>query len=186
MSADFQSQRRWLIAAIVLLAALFLLVIAALVRSIRYQDESPQVGDRAPAAELAYCAPGDTGLCVVSFGQAVDGEMLVNLQIPRPNYTRFDLTIDRYGVESSYRCRTIKGLSTGMACTGPSQVPGEILQFRLISRADGSLLAEGKFAIIGIALASPEPVASQTLEATETETPPDSYPNPFDNPTAYP
>lgn len=183
MSADFHSQRRWLIAAIILLAALFIVVIVALIRSIRFQDEAPRVGSRSPAAVLAYCTPGDTGLCVVSFGQVVEGDMLVNIQIPRPNYPRFDLTIDRYGVESTYRCRKIEGLSTGMVCTGPSQVPGEILQFRLISRRDGALLAEGKFAIVGIAIATAEPAASETPEGSGT---PPSYPNPSGISTAYP
>ena len=61
----------------------------------------------------------------------------------------------------------------GVTCAGVSQVPGEILQFKVISIEDGVLLAEGKFQIIGIAISTPEDMLTPTETATpfQTETP---------------
>lgn len=178
MSEDIRNRQRWLIAGIVILTILFLVVIFAIVRSVQDRDSRPRLGHRSPPATLAYCAPGDTGLCVVSFGQVVGGDMLVNLQIPRPRYPNFNLVIDRYGVESTYQCNKVKGLATGVICKGASQVPGEVLLFKVVSKKGGSLLAAGRFAIIGIALSTPEGLATETqaspagTQATlETETP---------------
>lgn len=172
MSADIPNQQRRLIAGVVILAVLFILVIVALFRSMQDRGPDPQIGQRSPAAELAYCQPEDTELCVVSFGQLVDGDMLVNFQLPRLLYPEFVLIINRYGVESTYQCKRVKGLSTGVTCKGVSQVPGEVLQFKVISRKDGALLAEGKFSIIGIALSTPESDTTGTPDGTEvTESP---------------
>jgi hypothetical protein len=181
MSADIRTQQRWLIAAVVILIVLLVAVIVALIRSLPNREEAPHLGGRSPAAELAYCGPGDTGLCIVSFGQIEGGDMLVNIQIPRPSYPAFTLVINRYGVESTYECKRVKGLSTGVTCTGVLQVPGEVLQFKIISTNRGTLLAEGKFVIIGIAISTPEGLATETpeggAEATET---------PFEFPTEMP
>jgi len=129
---------------------------------------------------------------------------LVNLQVPRLFYPEFILVINRFGVESTYECKEAKGISMGVICAGASQVPGETLQFKVISRKENLLLAEGKFQIIGIAISTPEDLATPTGTATEfptaivtetpfptpllptqsisTPTPPNSYPNP----TTYP
>jgi hypothetical protein len=210
MSDDIHTQRRWLIAGVAILVVILLLVLFAIFRSVQPRDSRPLLGHRSPAARLAYCSPGDSGLCIVSFGQIVGGDMLVNFQIPRLAYPEFSLIINRYGVESVYQCKKVKGLSTGVTCTGPSQVPGEVLLFKVISTKDGGLLAAGSFSIIGIALSTPEggptdtetPLATEP-PATETEmptmtaipllptvtpgTPTVSYPPPsYPNPTAYP
>ena len=174
---------------VAILAVFLILVILALFRSLRVQPADPQTGQRSPAAKLAYCQPEDAQLCIVSFGQLVDGDMLVNFQLPRLPYPEFVLIINRHGVESTYQCQRVKGLSTGVTCTGVSQVPGEVLQFKVIARKDGALLAEGKFAIIGIAIFTPEGSTTGTPEVTETPTgtpvplpatdsPTLSYPNP--------
>ena len=81
--------------------------------------------------------------------------MLVNFQVPRPFYPEFVLVINRFGVETPYECKEAKGISMGVTCAGASQVPGEILQFKVFSTKDGTLLAEGKFPIIGIAISTP-------------------------------
>jgi hypothetical protein len=89
--------------------------------------------------------------------------------------------------------------ATNIQCVGASQAPGEILNFKIISKEQGALIAEGDFAIIGIALYTPEPASTATIPvtATATATPtapqfhtltpvrtasPPSYPNP----TSYP
>lgn len=169
MSEDIRTQQRWLIAGVAILAVLLILVIVALIRSLQGPSQEPQVGGRSPAEELAYCAPEDSELCIVSFGQIEGGDMLVNFQLPRPGYPAFILVINRFGVENTYVCRKVKGLATGVTCTGASQAPGEVLQFRVFAKKDGTLLAEGKFAIIGIAIATPEGQATETLEVTATQ-----------------
>ena len=206
MSSELHNHQRRLIAGVAILVVLFLLVLVAIFQSVRHPVSDPQIGYRSPATRLTYCAPEDNSrLCVVSFGQIESGDMLVNFQAPRLLYPEFTLIINRYGVESIYECNRAKGLSIAVTCTGPSQDPGEILQFKVFSIEDGILLAEGKFAIIGIALSTPEilttgtpgltgtvepsvvPEASSTPEIPTpvllTPTPPNpSYPNP----TTYP
>ena len=181
MSENIRTQQRWLIAGVILLVLLFIVVVIALFRSLQNREAAPQVGHRSPAADLAYCSPEDKGLCIVSFGQVEGGDMLVNIQIPRPVYPAFTLVINRYGVENIYECKRVKGLSTGVICTGVSQAPGEILQFKIISKSSGTLLAEGKFAIVGIAISTPEGITTGTpvSEAGATETP-------FEFPTTVP
>ena len=214
MSDDIRTQQRWLIAAVAILAVILLLILVAIFRSIKGQDPSPQIGHRSPAAELGYCVSEDPNLCIVSFGQIEGGDMLVNFQLPRPLYPNFSLVINRFGVDSSYECQRMKGLSTGVICTGPSQVPGEMLQFKVFSTKDGTLLAAGKFPIIGIAISTPEnsetgtpeealtepaitefPLATESATATFSpllptptqSTPTVSYPPPsYPNPTTYP
>lgn len=184
MSEDIRTQQRWLIAGVAILIILIILVIVALFRSMQGSKSDPQIGSRFPAARLAYCSPGDPGLCVVSFGQVVDGDMMVNFKTPRFLYPEFILVINRYGVESTYACQRVKGLSNGVTCTGASQVPGEVLQFKVIARKDGFLLAEGKFPIIGIALSTPEDVPTETLEPPTATASPTGSPMPL--PTSYP
>jgi hypothetical protein len=175
MSEDIRSQQRWLIIGVAALVLLFILVIAALIRSIQPRGGDPHIGHRSPAARLAYCGPEDTRLCVVSFGQVEGGDMQVNLHLPDLFYPEFILVINRFGVESTYECKQAKGISMGVTCSGVSQVPGEILQFKIISINGGTLLAEGKFQIIGIAISTPEelltPTPTPTATATATGTP---------------
>lgn len=97
--------------------------------------------------------------------------MLVNFQLPAVIYPPFTLVINRYGVESTYECTRTKGFLGGMTCSGASQTPGEILQFKVIARKDGTLIAEGKFPIIGIAISTPEiiPTATETPTAGPTD-----------------
>ncbi len=82
--------------------------------------------------------------------------MLVNFQLPTVIYPPFTLVINRYGVESTYTCTRTKGFLRGMTCSGAPQTPGEILQFKVFAKNDGTLIAEGKFPIIGIAISTPE------------------------------
>ena len=182
MSSDIRHQQRWLVTVVVLLAILLILVIGGLARSIqeRNSDPRPQIGHRSPAVKLAYCQPEDTRLCVVSFGQIEGGDMQVNFQLPSVIYPPFTLIINRYGVESTYECRRTKGFLRGMTCSGASQTPGEILQFKVFAVKDGSLIAEGKFPIIGIAISTPENISTGTVTASTTGTPASPTPSPTD------
>jgi hypothetical protein len=200
MSEDIRTQQRWLIAGIATLALLFILVIVGLVRSVQPRGSNSHVGHRSPASQLTYCGPQETKLCVVAFNQVEGGDLLVNFQVPGVFYPEFVLVINRFGVESSYECNEAEDVSMGVVCSGAPQVPGETLQFKIISKNDGLLLAEGKFQIIGIAISTPEVLLTPTGTPTEfptaivtetpfptqigptqqfsTPTPPTSYPNP--------
>ena len=180
MSLDIRHQQRWLVIVVILLVILLILVVAGLIRSITGQsnDPQPQIGYRSPAAKLTYCQPEDTQLCVVSFGQIEGGDMLVNFQLPSVIYPPFTLVINRFGVESTYTCARTKGFLGGMTCSGVSQTPGEILQFKVIAQKDGRLMAEGKFAIIGIAISTPENLSTETPTASPTASPTELTPFP--------
>jgi hypothetical protein len=106
--------------------------------------------------------------------------MLVNFQLPTVIYPPFTLVINRYGVDSAYECTRTKGFLRGMTCSGAPQTPGEILQFKVIAKKDGTLIAEGKFPIIGIAISTPENLSTATETPTggPTETPTALTPSP--------
>jgi hypothetical protein len=53
-----------------------------------------------------------------------------------------------------------------MTCSGASQTPGEILQFKVFALKDGRLMAEGEFPIIGIAISTPEDLSTATVTPT--------------------
>jgi hypothetical protein len=99
--------------------------------------------------------------------------MQVNFQIPDAFYPDFVLTIGDNGQENIYQCDRGEDRFTMVTCIGPSQVPGQTLEFQVISKDSETILAEGEFAIIGIALITPAGVDTATLEstATVTETP---------------
>ena len=191
MSDDIRAQQRWLIAGVAILVLFLILIFGAIFRSVQNSHKPAQIGHRAPASHLGYCGPEleNDKLCIVSFGQIVDGNMLVNFQLPRILYPDFHLIINRYGVESPYECRRVEALSTLVTCAGASQVPGEPLQFKVISKRENILLAEGKVTIIGIALSTPEMLMSETptLEVTGTPTETPTLPSgPTPSPTRTP
>lgn len=171
MSIDIQASRNRLIAGIAILAILLLVAVIFLLSSIRQRTDTPRIGHRSPVAELDYCGQDDRKLCIVSFSQIVDGDMQVNIHTPRVFYPRFVLLINRYGVESTYECSKEDPLSNNAECFGPPQIPGEVLQFKIVFKERGTLVAEGKFAIIGIALSTPEVSATTMPEELVTETP---------------
>jgi hypothetical protein len=187
MSSDIQTHRNRWIAGLLILAIFLLLAVILIVRFLQSRDggNGPQVGARSPIAELAYCGTEVRELCIVSFNQIVDGGMQVNIQTPRVFYPEILLTINRYGVESTYACEKVEPLANRVVCEGPPQVPGEVLQFKVIFREQGTLVAEGKFSIIGIAISTPEDVLTATLETpSETPTtPPTHTPAPLRTPT---
>ncbi|HEX5836370.1 MAG TPA: hypothetical protein VFY26_00975 [Anaerolineales bacterium] len=170
MSIDVQASRNRLIAGIAILAILLLVAVIFLLSSIRQRTDTPRIGHRSPVAELDYCSPDDRKLCVVSFSQIVDGDMQVNIHTPRVFYPKFILLINRFGVESTYECSKENPLSHNAECFGPPQIPGEVLQFKIVFKEQGTLVAEGKFAIIGVALSTPEISSTLTPEELITET----------------
>lgn len=190
MSSNIRTHRNRWIAGLLILAIILLLAVLFIIRFLQSRAEGtgPGVGARPPIAELAYCGTEDRELCIVSFNQIVDGGMQVNLQTPRVFYPEILLTINRYGVESAYECRKVEPLANRVVCEGSPQAPGEILQFKAFFKESGTLVAEGKFSIVGIAISTPEDIPTAMLE-TPSETPtttPTGAPTPRRTPTPTP
>ena len=199
---DTRIHRNWLIIGLVILLALATLIFS-ISRLLARRVDRPQLGHRSPIAELTYCSTAVNQLCIVSFTQDVDGSLQVNLRLPDSFYPDFILTIDNNSQERTYECQKSAGHPTTVICTGPTQVPGQTLAFKAISKESGIIFAEGRFAIIGIALITPEGALTATVESTatptETETPTPALPlfetstpaetptiSSYPNPTSYP
>ena len=131
------------------------------------KNRQPQAHQRLPISDLVYCNSQNLKPCIVSFGLDADGKMLVNLLIPASPYPDFYLTITNTSATNKYKCQPVKDFPTNIYCTGSEMYPGETLQFTLFSTADNSVLAEGKFAIIGLLLSTPVGEITTTLPTTE-------------------
>ena len=174
MSSENRTNRNRLIAGIAVLIVLIILIISSASILRQRRNGQPQVNHRFPIAKLTYCGPQQETLCIVSFSQEVDGAMRVNLQTPDSFYPKFYLTISYEGAESTYECQRVEESPTSVYCTGAPQVPGLVLNFKVISKNGGTVLAEGNFSIIGIALSTPEIITTGTVEGltgTPVETP---------------
>ena len=172
MSLDTFTNRNRLIAGLIVLVGLLVLIVYFVATLLSRRTERPRTGHRSPIATLTYCGAVADTLCIVSFGQEADGRMDVNFQLPDASYPDFILKINHNGEESTYPCQRVEDHFATVICMGAPQIPGEVLQFKAISKDSGVLLAEGEFTIIGIALFTPEAEVTATIEElTETPTP---------------
>ena len=133
------------------------------------RTEQPRANQRAPLSELGYCSSEDVRPCIVSFSLDSDGNMLVNILTPETSFPAFYLKIIHEAGENIYECQKVKKFPENVYCIGEEMRVGEILQFLILSTREDSLLAEGNFAIIGLALPTPE----DDLTAVITPTPQD-------------
>ena len=190
------NRKQWIIAGIILV----LLVIGFLVLPGAGSGTPQRAVNDASAVELVYCADEQARPCVVSFSVDADDNMLVNLLLPTDqSFPSFYLKITRGGLATSYTCRWTDLTAGSAYCTGPKQLPGEILTFQLISASDETLLAQGGLSIIGlafptlgIAVSTPQEVPTMLIESPAPTTslflplptpsqpsyPGPSYPNP--------
>jgi hypothetical protein len=170
---------------------------------VQRQRDEPQASQRSPLAKLAYCSAEDIRPCIVSFSLDSAGNMLINI-LTGIDFPAFYLKIIHEAGESIYECQRVENFHANRYCKGQEIQVGEILQFLLISKSDETLLAEGNFAIVGLALPTPEdqPTVSPTATVTGEQpletvtamptpvqsTPSPSYPNPpYPNPSpSYP
>ena len=171
MSSEVIANQNRLIAGLVILLVLVVLVLYLLIASLQRRTEQPQVGRRSPVDALTYCGAQENQLCIISFSQQVDGGMQINFRTPFAFYPEFVVIINYNGEESTYVCERVEANSTEVVCTGKPQIPGEVMEFKVFSKNWGNLIAEGNFAIIGIALFTPEVEGTATLEGFGTGTP---------------
>ena len=167
---------------------------------VQRQKGEPRANQRSPLAELAYCSVENVRPCIVSFSLDSAGNMLVNILTSGADFPAFYLKIIHEAGESIYECQKVKNFPANLYCTGEKMQVGKIFQFLLVSKSDETLLAEGNFAIVGLALPTPEdqltasptleqPVETVTIAPTSVKsTPSPSYPNPpYPNPSpSYP
>ncbi len=184
--------RNRLIAVSIVLAVLIILLIYGL---LWWQSGRSGMGQRSPISDLGYCSSNNARPCIASFSLDSDGNMLVNILTPGPPFPNFYLKIIHNKGENIYECEKAKRFSTSVYCIGEAMRLGEVLHFMIISVDEDATLAEGHFAIIGLALSTPEfadlsPTVDLTASATPgvlktptpIRTPATSYPNPYPNP----
>ena len=192
------NRNRLIIGAAVLVVLILLLTYGL----IQGRNGQPRAGERSPLTELAYCNSDNVRPCIVSFSLDSDGNMLVNIITPSSSFPAFYLKIVHEKGETTYECQKVEKFPANVYCIGEAMQVGKILQFLLISKNGDKVLAEGSFAIIGLALPTPEdqltasvtptpegPLGTVTATPTRVKsTPSPSYPNPpYPNPSpSYP
>ena len=107
----------------------------------------------------------------MSFSLDSHGDMLVNFLTTGAFYPDFYLKIRQNEDNHIYTCQRVNKFATSVYCTGAVMPLGEVLQFSIFSINEDVLLAEGNFAIIGMALGTPEIVSSPTLGTPLTPSP---------------
>jgi hypothetical protein len=132
------------------------------------KSHQPKAQQKILVSNLAYCNSNNDKPCIESFSVDADGNMLVNIITPASSYPEFYLTISNDTLVNKYECQKVEDFPTNVYCTGPEMYPGEALQFTLIAVQDDTVLAEGKFAIIGLLLPNPNPETTETPALTGT------------------
>jgi hypothetical protein len=147
-------------AGVAIFVLLILIIVGLILLRAELQTRQTQVNQREPLQGLGYCDSNQVTPCIVSFSGDADGKMLVNILTEGPSFPDFYLKIKHSQGESIYPCREVQRLSTSMYCTGRALPLGEVFQFFILSIDDNSLLAQGNFSIIGMALSTVEIFAS--------------------------
>ena len=161
--------RNRLIAASVVLTVLMILLIYGL---LWWQSRQSGTGQRSPISDLGYCSSNNARPCIASFSLDSDGNMLVNVLTSGLSFPNFYLKIIHSKGENIYECEKVKKFSTSVYCIGEAMRLGEVLHFMLISVDGEATLAEGQFAIIGLALSTPEfALLPSTVDLTASATP---------------
>ena len=169
--------RNRLIIGLGILATLVLLTIAG-IGLFRFMTRQPPISQKSRIVELGYCNASNLKPCIVSFDLDDKNQMFINILVPSSTYTDFYLTISRDNEEHRYTCQKVEDLPTRVYCVGVQMYPGQTLTFTMHAVEDGHILAQGRFAIIGLLLATPSLEATETAVTTETAQPTES-PTPF-------
>ena len=137
----------------ILALSLVVLLSAPVVRR-EWNSRQPGIGRRQPVPSLGYCAPGQPRPCILSFRLDSAGDMVIDF-VTDSSVPDFHLQIRHENTLTSYQCRKDARFPTTASCFGKTMPVGEVLQFILRSKKDNSLLSEGQFSILGLALATP-------------------------------
>lgn len=156
------NQKR-LILGISIPALLIILIISGLALFKEWQSRQAHVDRRFPLQRLGYCNSDQVTPCIVSFSLDSNGKMLVNFLTTGAFYPDFYLKIKQDEEQHIYGCRKVNKFATSVYCIGAALPLGEVFQFSIFSIKEDVLLAEGNFAIIGLALGMPEIASAPTL-----------------------
>jgi len=152
-------------------SVLLILIISGLALFKGWQSRQVYVGQRFPLQRLAYCSSDQVTPCIVSFSLDSNGKMLVSFLTTGAFYPDFYLKIKRGEEQHIYGCQKVNKFATSVYCIGATLPLGEVFQFSIFSIKEDVLLAEGDFAIIGLAIGTPIVFASPTLGTASTPSP---------------
>ena len=162
------NRNRLMLVSVVLAVFIILLIYGLL----WWQSRQSGTGQRSLISDLGYCSSNNARPCITSFSLDSDGNMLVNVLTPGLSFPKFYMKIIHSKGENIYECEKVKKFSTSVYCVGEAMRLGEVLHFMLISVDEEATLAEGQFAIIGLALSTPEfALPSPTVDLTASATP---------------
>ena len=148
--------RKQRIAGAILLDLLIILCIAGSILALNeWESRQGIVAQREPLPGFGYCSASQSRPCILSFNSNPDGTMAINI-LAKGYSEDFYVKIRHAEDEHIYTCKKDEKYSIHVSCTGEALPVGETLSFLVISTGDNSVLAEGSFPIIGIALATPE------------------------------
>ena len=166
---DHVNRKRWILG--ISISVLLILIISGVVWFQGKQRRQAEVSQRFPLQRLGYCSSDQVTPCVVSFSLVSDGKMLVNFLTAGAFYPDFYLKIKEGDVQHIYGCRKASTFATSVYCTGAALPLGQVFQFSIFSLKEDVLLAEGDFAIIGMAIGTPEIASSPTVGTPSTPSP---------------
>jgi hypothetical protein len=141
---------------------MILIITGFVLQSREWQNSQPRLGEREPLPALGYCSADGVRPCILYFSRDAAGTMAIHVQALSAFPPPFYLAISRQEAKNTYQCKKDGGLSTSFTCRGETMPVGETLQLWVLSTEDDTALAEGKLAIVGLALATPEPAATPT------------------------
>jgi len=150
------NRNRWIAAIIALLVILMLVCISSSIAAMRqWQGRQGPVDQRVPLPGISYCSSRQIKPCVLSFNLNPEGNMVINLLV-NGSLQNFQVKIRHEADERLYECKKPGRYSNSATCTGEAVAVGQPVELLLVSTEDNSTLAAGRFAIIGLALATPE------------------------------
>lgn len=150
---------------------LVIVILSGLFLFNKWKGSQAHLGQRFPLQRLSYCSSDQVTPCIVSFSLDSNGNMLVNFLTTGAFYPDFYLKIKQGEAQHIYVCQKVNKFATSVYCTGAAMPIGEVLQFSIFSLKEDVLLAEGNFAIIGLALGTPEVASSPTIGTPLTPSP---------------
>lgn len=128
------------------------------------QSKQAQTGERGLLPSLGYCSSEQARPCILSFNLDADGNMIVSILANRSS-PDFYLKIKNDAAESVYDCQRTKRFTSTVSCAGETVPLGVPFQFLILSTNEDTLLAEGRFPVIGLALATPEIYVTPTFSS---------------------
>ncbi|MGB8984380.1 MAG: hypothetical protein WCC12_21110 [Anaerolineales bacterium] len=150
------NRNRWIAAIVALLVVLMLICISSSILAVRqWQGRQGRVDQRVPLPGISYCSSRQIKPCVLSFNLNPEGNMVINLLV-NGSLQNFHAQIRHEDEERLYECKKPGRYSNSATCTGEAVAVGQTVELLLVSTDDNSTLAAGRFAIIGLALATPE------------------------------